>query len=66
MNSDLGPNQHKYRVMVGRAIIGDFSDLKLATDTAFEYRGSVVLDMSVKPPLVVYGEYGRAVLREEE
>ena len=64
MKSDLNPNL-QYRVMVGGDIIGDFSDLKLATATAFEHSGSVVLDMSVKPPLVVYGEYGRA-MREEE
>lgn len=44
---------HKYRVMNGDQIVGQFSNIRLATGTAHEYRGAVVLDVSVKPNRVV-------------
>ena len=50
----LHPGTHKYRVMNVDEIIGQFSNVKLATDKARSHRGSVVLDMSTKPPSVVY------------
>jgi hypothetical protein len=54
------PNVHKFRVMRGEDIIGQFSNLKLAAETARARRASVVLDMSAKPPKVVYRD-GRLV-----
>ncbi len=58
---DLHPNVHRYRVMEGETIIGQFSNIELATDTAHRYRGTaVVLDISVKPHLVVHKD-GRSL-----
>ena len=51
---DLLSSVHKYRVMNGDQVIGQFSNIRLATRTAGDYRGSLVLDVSVKPPHVVY------------
>ena len=52
---DLPPSIHRYRVMQGEKIVGQFSNLPLAEATAHRYRGTaVVLDISVKPHLVVY------------
>ena len=49
------PSIHRYRVMKGDEIIGQFSNLHLAVDTAYLYRGAaVVLDVSVEPHRVVY------------
>jgi hypothetical protein len=36
------------------AIIGQFSNIKLADRTVRERDGAIVLDMSVRPPKVVY------------
>lgn len=56
---DLHPNVHRYRVMEGETIIGQFSNIELATETAHRYRGNaLVLDISAKPHLMVY-EDGR-------
>ena len=52
--SGLLRSVHKYHVMLGEEIIGQFSNLPLATDTAHAHRGSLVLDLSTKPPKVVY------------
>ena len=44
----------RYRVMHKNAIIGQFSNTKLADRTVRERDGAIVLDMSVRPPKVVY------------
>jgi len=62
--SDLLSNVHKYRVMVADEIIGQFSNAKLAAHTAHSHRGSLVLDMSLKPPKVVYSD-GRLLEKPE-
>jgi hypothetical protein len=47
---DLLPTVHPFRVMQGETIIGQFSNVKLAADTAREYRGdAIVVDVSAKP-----------------
>jgi len=52
---DLHPNVHRYCVMEGETIIGQFSNIELATDTAHRYRGNaLVMDISVKPHLMAY------------
>ena len=51
---ELEPSIHKYRVVVGTGIIGQFSNLKLAVHTAPHHRGAKVLDTSSTPPLVVF------------
>jgi hypothetical protein len=51
---DLSPNLFKFRVMLGEEIIGTFSNAKAAGDSAHLRRGAIVLDMSTKPPKVVY------------
>jgi hypothetical protein len=56
--SGLHPSLHKYRVMKGDQIIGQFSNIKLAADTAHRHRGAVVLDVSVVPNLTVYRDGG--------
>ena len=56
------PTIHRYRVMKGDTIIGQFSNLRLAMDTAHRYRGAV-LDVSVTPHRVVYKD---GKLLEEE
>ena len=70
--SELTLGVHKYRVMQGEKIIGQFSNAALARETARNCRGSVVLDASVEPPVMVYqggtwiGEMGtsnKSVLR---
>ena len=50
---DLRPSIFKFRVMQGDEIIGQFSNIKLATSTADEYR-AIVLDVSKDPHVVVY------------
>jgi hypothetical protein len=60
----LRPSVHKYRVMVADEIIGQFSNIKLATDKARSHRGSVVVDLSTKPPRVAYRD-GRLVEKPE-
>jgi hypothetical protein len=58
---DLLTSIHRYRVMQGEKIVGQFSNLPLAEATAHQYRGTaVVLDISVKPPLVVHRD-GRSL-----
>jgi hypothetical protein len=73
--SELTLSVHKYRVMQGETIIGQFSNAELARETARDCRGSVVLDASVEPPVMVYqggswiGEMGRSnksVVRREQ
>ena len=52
---NLPPHVFKYRVMHGEEIIGQFSSLDLAIETAREHRSiPVVLDISVDPPCVVF------------
>jgi hypothetical protein len=51
---DLPLSVFKYRVMKGSEIIGQFSNVKTAADTARAHRDAIVLDMSLKPPMVVY------------
>ena len=51
---DRLPTLHKFRVMKGDTIIGQFSNLALAAETAYFHRGCVVLDVSVEPHQVVY------------
>lgn len=58
--ADRLPTLHKYRVMKGDTIIGQFSNLPLAAETAYFHRGCVVLDASVEPYRVVYKD-GRLV-----
>ena len=51
----LSPHVFKYRVMKGEEILGQFSSLDLAIETARQHRGiPVVLDVSVQPPLIIY------------
>ena len=58
---DLPPSIHRYRVMQGEKIVGQFSNLPLAEATAHRYRGTaVILDISVKPHLVVHKD-GRSL-----
>jgi hypothetical protein len=40
--------------MRGETIVGQFSNIKLADQATRELRGAIVLDMSMKPPRVVY------------
>jgi hypothetical protein len=40
---DLSAKSHPYRVMQGGQVIGQFSNLPLAEETACEYRGVVVV-----------------------
>lgn len=64
--SELTLSVHKYRVMQGGTIMGQFSNADLARETARDRRGSVVLDVSVEPPTLVYeggtwiGEMGKS------
>ena len=58
--ADRLPSLHKYRVMKGATIIGQFSNLALAAESANFHRGCVVLDVSVEPHRVVYKD-GRLV-----
>jgi hypothetical protein len=51
---DLVPTRHPFRVMQGETVIGQFSNVRLATDTAREHLGSVVLDVSGNSPVVVF------------
>ena len=53
---DLLPTIHLFRVMHGEAIIGQFSNIKLADRATHEHRGAVVLDVSVQPHKVVYSD----------
>jgi hypothetical protein len=52
--SGLHPELHKFRVMTGEKIIGQFSNIKLAANTANRHRGSIVVDVSVVPNVTVY------------
>jgi hypothetical protein len=52
----LSPTVFKYRVMLGDQIVGKFSNVKLAGNTAYLRRGAVVVDMSMKPPTVIYSD----------
>jgi hypothetical protein len=52
--SGLHPSLHKYRIMKGDQIVGQFSNIKLATDTADRYRNCVVVDVSVVPNVTIY------------
>lgn len=59
MNPDaqtLDPRKQRYRVMLGEEIIGQFSNQALAmAEAAARGRGnSVVLDVSVRPPRIVF------------
>ena len=58
--ADRLPTLHKYRVMKGDTIIGQFSNLPLAAETAYFRHDCVVLDVSVEPYRVVYRD-GRLV-----
>jgi len=51
---DLSPNLFKFRVMQGDEIVGTFSNAKAAGDSEYLRRGAIVLNMSTKPPKVVY------------
>ena len=51
---DLSPTLHKYRVMKDDQIIGQFSNIKLAARAARQHPGSVVVDVSVVPNVIVY------------
>jgi hypothetical protein len=42
--------------MLGDQIVGKFSNVKLAGNTAYLRRGAVVVDMSMKPPTVIYSD----------
>jgi hypothetical protein len=53
----------RYRVMHREAIIGQFSNRNLAEQLTRSRAGAVVLDMSVKPPRVVYQD-GKWLERE--
>ena len=52
--SDVLASRHPFRVTVADVIIGQFSNLKLAAETARGLRGANVLDLTAKPPKVVY------------
>lgn len=52
--ADRLPSLQKYRVMKGNTIIGQFSNLPLAVETADFHRGCTVSDVSVEPHRVVY------------
>jgi hypothetical protein len=53
-SQQLDLTKQRYRVMVGEEIIGQFSNAKLAGDSAHFRRGAVVLDTSMQPHRVVY------------
>ena len=53
--SGLHPSLHKFRVMKGEEIIGQFSNLELAISSARDRQNiTVVLDISVNPPRIVF------------
>lgn len=53
-SADLRSSLHKYRIMLAQEIIGQVSNIQLAVDSSRSHRGSVVIDLSTKPPSVVY------------
>jgi hypothetical protein len=46
--------RQRYWVMLGEEIVGQFSNAKLAGDSAYLRRGAIVLDTSMQPHRMVY------------
>lgn len=50
----LLPRIHRYRVMDGNEIVGQFSNMALVDDAVSERRNAVVFDVSMCPSRLIY------------